>query len=76
MLDHTKPYVEKICYIHAELAGDLYKRDVKLLSLCGSGFSLFAVYCAHACQALPLWSELTNNTMRKQWWGAYLYPQI
>jgi len=39
MLDHTKPYVEKTHYA----AGHVYKRDVKLLSLCGSGFSLFAV---------------------------------
>jgi len=64
MLDHTKPYVEKIHYIDVELAGHVYKSDVKLQSLCGSGFSLFAVCCVHACQALPLWSELTNNTMR------------
>jgi len=66
MLDHTKPYVEKIYYIDAELAGQVYKCDVKLQSFCGSGFSLFAVCCAHACQALPLWNELTNNSMRKQ----------
>jgi len=43
MLDHTKPYVEKIHYIDAELAGHVHKFDVKLQSLCGSGFSLFAV---------------------------------
>jgi len=66
MLDRTKPYVEKIHNIDAELAGHVYKRDVKLQSLCGSGFALFAVCCAHACQALPLSSGLTNNTMRKK----------
>jgi len=33
----------KIYYIDAELAGHLHKLDVKLQSLCGSGFSLFAV---------------------------------
>jgi len=33
--------------------------------------SLFSVCCAHACQALPLWSELTNNTLRKQRWGTF-----
>ena len=27
---------------------------------------LFSVCCAHSCQALPLWSELTNNTLRKK----------
>jgi len=30
-------------YIYAELTGHAHKLDVKLLSLCGSGFSLFAV---------------------------------
>jgi len=43
MLDHTKPYVEKILYIDAESVGHEYKLDVKLRNLCGSGFSLFAV---------------------------------
>jgi len=43
MLDHTKRYVEKIHSIDAELAGHVHKLDVKLQSLCGSGFSLFAV---------------------------------
>ena len=62
---HPKPYVEKIHYIDAELAGHVFQRDVKLQNLCGSGFSLFAVCCSHACQALPIWSDLTNNTLRK-----------
>ena len=48
-----------------ELAGHVFERDVKLQSLCGSGFSLFVVCCEYACQALSLWSELTNSTMRK-----------
>jgi len=45
MLDHTKPYVERIhqAYIDVELAGHAHKLDVKLQSLCGSSFSLFAV---------------------------------
>jgi len=30
-------------YIDAELAGHVQKLDVKLQSLCGSGFSLFAL---------------------------------
>jgi len=38
------PYVEKIHYIDAEPAGHVHELDVKLLSLCGSGFSLFAVH--------------------------------
>jgi len=25
---------------------------------------LFSVCCAHSCQALPRWSELTNNTLQ------------
>jgi len=59
-----------------ELVGHVFERDVKLQSLCMSGFSLFPVCCAHACQALPIWSELTNNTLRKQRWGTFLYPQF
>jgi len=43
MLDRTKPYIEKILYIDAELAGHVPKLDVKLQSLCGRGFSLFFV---------------------------------
>jgi len=43
MLDHTNPNVEKIHYIDAELTGRVLKLDVKLQSLCGSGFSLFVV---------------------------------
>jgi len=41
MLDHTNPNVEKIHCINAELTGHVL--DVKLQSLCGSGFSLFVV---------------------------------
>jgi len=44
MLDHTQPYVEKIHYIDAELAGHVHKLDLKLQRLCGSGFSLFHVH--------------------------------
>ena len=43
MLDHTKPYIEKMHYVDAELAGYAHELDMKLLRLCGSGFSLFAV---------------------------------
>jgi len=43
MLDHTNPNVEKIHYTDAELTGRVLKLDVKLQSLCGSGFSLFVV---------------------------------
>jgi len=42
MLDHTKPYIERIHYMDAELAWHVHKLDMKLQSLCGSGFSLFA----------------------------------
>jgi len=42
MLDHTKPYIERIHYIDAELAGHVHILDVKLQSFCGSEFSLFA----------------------------------
>jgi len=44
MLDHTKPYsILKNYTIDAELAGHVHELHVKLLSLCRSGFSLFAV---------------------------------
>jgi len=43
MLDLTKPYVKKIHYIDAELAGHVHKLDVKLQRLYGSVFFLFAV---------------------------------
>jgi len=51
ILDHTKSFLDKIRSIDAELVGHAHKFDMKLLSLCGIGFS---VCCAHACQALPL----------------------
>jgi len=43
MLDHTTSYIEKIHHLDAEIAGNARKLDVKLQSLCGSGFSLSAV---------------------------------
>ena len=43
MLDHTKPYVEKIHSVDAELLGHAHKLHVKLQRLCGNGFSLFAL---------------------------------
>jgi len=62
MLDHTKPHVEKMHYIDAELAGHVHKLDVKL-QFVWEWF--FFVCCARSCQALPLRSELTNNTLRR-----------
>ena len=43
ILIHTKSHIEKIHSVDAELAGHARKLDVKLQSLCGSSFSLFAV---------------------------------
>jgi len=74
MLDHTKPYVEKMHYIDAELTGHVHINLTWNCRVC-AGVD-FSVCCARACQALPLWSELTNNTLRKQRWGTFLYPQI
>jgi len=62
MLDHTKPYIEKIHYINAELEGHVHKLDVKPQSLCGSGFSL--LLCAFLPNLIQLWSELPNNTAK------------
>jgi len=74
MLDHARPYIEKIHYIDAELAEYVHKLDVKLQNLCGSSFSLFVVRIL--AKALSLWSRLTNNTLRRQRLGTFLYPQI
>jgi len=43
ILDHTKSYAEKIHSIDAELVEHAHKLDMKLHSLCGNGFSLFAL---------------------------------
>ena len=43
MLDHNTPYLEKMHYIDAELAGHVHELDVKLQSLYGSGFSFFTL---------------------------------
>jgi len=42
-LHHKESYIEKIHSIDAELAGHAHKLDMKLQSLHGNGFSLFAV---------------------------------
>jgi len=60
MFDHTKTSFEKYT-TDAALAGHAHKRDVKLRRLYGNFFS---VCCAHDYQAVPLWSELTNNTAK------------
>jgi len=45
MLDHTKPYVEKIHYVDAKLAGHVHKLDVKLHRLCGGAFLCLMCAC-------------------------------
>jgi len=71
MLDHTKSYAEKIYSTDAEQAGPVHKLDVKLQSLCGSDFSLFVVRIL--AKPYHLWSELTNNTVRKQRWVHFFF---
>ena len=62
MLDHTKPYVEKMHYTDAELAGHVHKPDVKLQSLCVSGFSLFPLrVLAKPYHFGVNWSTLCEN---------------
>ena len=53
--------------------GHVHKLDVKLKFVWEW---LFSVCCAHACQTLLLWSELTNNTLRKQRWSTFLYSVL
>jgi len=60
-LEHTKSYVEKIHSIDAELAGHAHKLDVEPQEFVWEW--LFSVCCVHACQALSLRSELTNNIL-------------
>jgi len=73
ILNHTKSYIEKMHSTDAELSGHVYKPDVKL-EFVWEWF--FSVCCVHACQALPLRIELINNTLLKQRWGTFLYPQF
>jgi len=72
ILEHTKSYIEKIHSIDTELAGHARKLDVKLQSLCGSGFSLFAVHML--AKPYHLGVSLTNNTLQNQRWDTFLYP--
>jgi len=51
MLDHTKPHVDKMNYIDAELAEHVHILDVKLQFVWEW---LFSVCCARSYQALPL----------------------
>jgi len=74
ILDHTKSYIQKTHSIDSEVAGHAHKLDMKLQEFVWEWF--FSFYCAHVCQALLLRSELTNNTLRKQRWGTFLYPQF
>jgi len=52
----------------------MYKLDVKLLSSCGNGFLLFAVRML--AKPYHFLGEPTNNTLQKQRWGTFLYPQF
>jgi len=73
MLDHNKPNVEKMHYIDAELAEHVHKLDVKLQSLCGSGFSLFALRVL----AKPYhFREIDQQHFTKTKMDTFLYPQI
>ena len=63
MLEHRKPYVEKIHSIDAELAGHVLHINLTWNCRCCVGVAFF-VSCAHSCQALQLRSELTNNTAK------------
>jgi len=73
-LDPTKPYVDKIHSIAAELEGHAHKLDVKVQSLCASGFSLYAVHML--AKPYDLGVNTKKNFLRKQRWGTLLYPQF
>ena len=68
-------YQTVYCKMHSidvKLKRLAHKLDTKLQSLCWSDFSLFAVHMLAI--SLTTWSELINNTFRKQKWGTFLYP--
>jgi len=70
MLEHNKLNIEKMHYIDAELAGNVHKLDVKLQSLCGSGFALRVL-------AKPYHLELIDQQhFTKAKMETFLYPQI
>jgi len=71
MLDHDRPYTEKIHYIDAELAEHVHKLDVKLQNLCGSSFSLFVVRIL--AKALSLW-QIDQQHLAKTKIGHILLP--
>jgi len=65
---------KKIHSIDAELAGHAHKLDVKLQSLCGNGFSLFAVRIL--AKPYHLGVNWPTTHLRKQRWGTFIYPQF
>jgi len=73
MLDHTEMYVEKIHSIDAELAGHAHKLSLTW-NCTGYVGAFFSVCYVHAYQALPIRSELTNNTLQKQRQSTFLQP--
>jgi len=58
-----------------KLAAHENKLDVKLQSLCGSVFSMFAVSVLAKPYHLGV-NYMTKNTLRKQRWGTFLYRQV
>jgi len=73
ILDHTKSCIDKIHSTDAELAGHAHKLD-KTAEFVWEWFML--VVCMLAKPYIPLRSELTNNTLQKQRWDTFLYPQF
>jgi len=66
MLDRTKPYVEKIRYTDAELAGHAHKLDVKLQSL-----TFLCLLCA--CLPSPTLEWISGVASPKIWGGAKMF---
>jgi len=80
MLYHAKPYIEKIHYIDAELAGHVHKLDVKLQSMWWRGFSLFPVRILAKLRHFGVnWPTLCENrdgslhffTLKLEWHNSY-----
>jgi len=56
MLGHTKPYVKKIHFTDAELAGHAHKLDMKLHRFCGSAFLCLLCACLPSLTTLE-WTD-------------------
>jgi len=73
MLDHTKPYIEKIHYTDAELAG-MYINLTWNCRVC-VGVAFLCLLCA-ILPSLTTLEWIDQPYFAKQRWGTFLYLKI